>query len=118
MSPRAPSHPAPSHLEAPTRAWWDHVLASFDLDQHHLRLLELACTAWDRHEQARRVLARDGLTYQDRFGAPRTRPEVAIERDARLAFARLVRELALDAAGTPDSPRPPDVAGRYRGGSR
>ena len=46
------------------------------------------------------------MTYEDRFGAPRARPEVAIERDSRLAIARLVRELGLDVA-TPANSRPP-----------
>jgi hypothetical protein len=44
----------------------------------------------------RTILDDNGLTYQDRFDAPRARPEVAIERDNRLAFARLLRELDLD----------------------
>lgn len=116
MSPAKGRPTAPSHLAPTTRAWWDHVVAEFDLDEHHLRLLEMAAVAWDRHEQARAVLARDGLTYTDRFGAPRTRPEVAIERDSRIAFARLVRELALDGAGTPDAPRPPAVGNGSRYG--
>ena len=37
------------------------------------------------------------MVYLDRFGAPRTRPEVRIENDSRLAFARLVKALDLDA---------------------
>jgi hypothetical protein len=56
---------------------------------------------------AREVLDKDGLTYTDRFGAPRARPEVAIERDSRIAFARLVRELALDVEAPPEPSRPP-----------
>ena len=52
---------------------------------------------------------KDGLTYLDRFGVPRGAAEVAIERDSRLAFARLIRELDLDQAGDPD--RPPRIAG-------
>ena len=61
-----------------------------------MRLLTLASEAWDRGQQARKLLATHGLVYVDRFGAPRARPEVAIERDSRLAFARLLRELDLD----------------------
>jgi hypothetical protein len=53
-------------------------------------------------QAAREAIATHGITYQDRFGAPRVRPEVAIERDARLAFARLIRALRLDVeAGAP-----------------
>jgi hypothetical protein len=49
--------------------------------------------------------------YVDRFQQPRARPEISIERDSRIAFARLVRELALDLA-PPDEPgRPPRVGG-------
>jgi phage terminase small subunit len=76
------------------------------LDSHHVRLLTKACEAWDRSERAREALAKYGMTYEDRFGAPRSRPEVAIERDSRLAFARLVRELGLDVA-LPSDTRPP-----------
>ena len=91
----------PAHLRAATGAWWAEVVDRFELEGHHVRLLTLAGEAWDRAQQARAALDEHGLTYTDRFGAPRTRPEVAIERDSRIGFARLIRDLNLDAAETP-----------------
>lgn len=113
MTPSAPRPAAPkppTHLRAPTATWFTHVVAEFTLDEHHVRILTLAAEAWDRCCQAREVLDRDGLTYVDRFGSPRARPEIAIERDSRLAFVRCLRELALDGIDTPEAPRPPLVA--------
>jgi phage terminase small subunit len=101
---------APEHLQEPTREWFCRVVADYHLEPHHLRLLSLACEAWDRCTQARVALAEHGLTYTDRFKQPRARPEVAIERDSRIAFARLLRELALDIE-EPESPRPPNIRG-------
>jgi hypothetical protein len=49
-------------------------------------------------------LDREGLTYEQN-GKSRTWPEVAVERDSWLSFARLVRELCLDLA-PPEDTRP------------
>jgi P27 family predicted phage terminase small subunit len=95
----------PKHLRAATSAWWSEILAEFDLDSHHVRLLTKACESWDRSEQAREGLLKHGLTFEDRFGSPHERPEIAIERDSRLAFARLIREIGLDVS-TPTDTRP------------
>lgn len=92
----AVSKRAPSHLEAATAAWWRHVAGRFELEQHHERLLTAACEAWDQAQAARVELVSAGMFYEDRFGQPRAHPAVAVERDARIAFARLVRELDLD----------------------
>jgi phage terminase small subunit len=89
--------PPPAHLAPSTRAWFAQVLSERQMEPHQIKLLTLAGEAWDRGQQAREALAEHGLVFADRFGAPRPRPEVAIERDARLAFAKLVRELGLDA---------------------
>lgn len=86
----------PSHLSKPAATWWREVAAEFAADSHHQHLLTLACEALDRCRAARRAIDKNGLTYTDRFGAPRTRPEVAVERDSRLAFARLLTQLGLD----------------------
>jgi phage terminase small subunit len=100
--------PVPDHLSPATAAWYREVIAAYELEPHHEHLLRLACEALDRCEQARRLLAEHGLTYQDGDGMPKTRPEVAIERDSRLAYARLLRELDLDLGGPVNNElRPP-----------
>lgn len=97
---------APKHLARDTAAWWRATVAEYeDMEDHHVRLLTLCAEAWDRAEQARVLLAEHGITFVDRYGQPRARPEVNIERDARIAFARLLRELDLDGEPEPD-PRP------------
>ncbi len=100
---------SPPHLANETREWWVAVATEYQLESHHRRLLTLACESWDRGVQAREALAANGTTYTDRWGQPRARPEVAIERDARIGFARLVRELALDIEPPDDTGRPPRI---------
>lgn len=95
----------PGHLRAATRRWFASVVSDYDLDSHHVRLLTLAAEAWDRGQQAREVIDRDGMTFSDRFGQPKARPEIAIERDSRIGFARLIRELGLDVEPPPEAPR-------------
>lgn|SRR5690606_16453709 len=95
----------PGHLRAATRRWFSAVVSDYDLDPHHVRLLTLAAEAWDRGQQAREVIDRDGMTFSDRFGQPKARPEIAIERDSRIGFARLIRELGLDVEPPPEAPR-------------
>ena len=116
-APCAPASPPlkqdfpPPHLRPDTASWWKAVVAEFDLEHHHLRILRLACEAWDRGQEAREAVAEHGSVYVDRFGQPRARPEIAIERDARISFARLMRELALDVDGPDEAGRPPQIAG-------
>lgn len=100
---------APTHLSDDAAAWWSRVNQEYALEPHHIRLLTLACEAWDRGQGAREILDAEGLTYLDRFGAPKTRPEVAVERDSRTAFARLLRELDLDLDGPTEAPRAPAI---------
>jgi hypothetical protein len=57
------------------------------------------------------VIDREGIVVSGRFG-PRPHPAVGIEKDSRIAFARLMRELDLDGEPLPD-PRLPRRGGRY-----
>jgi hypothetical protein len=93
----------PRHLRAATKRWFADVCAGYE----HVKLLTAAAESWDRLQEAREAIAKFGLTFNDRFGNPRARPEVGIERDAKIAFARLVRELRLDVGPPDDATRPP-----------
>ena len=107
---------APSHLSDPTRVWWREVVETYALESHHLRLLQAACECWDRLQEARQILAREGLVIGGREGGVRPHPAVAIERDSRLAFARLIRELDLDTELPATGARPPALRSNRRGG--
>ena len=108
-------HKAPNHLRPATSRWWSTVLREFDLEDHHVRLLTLAATAWDRAEAARETILAEGAVFLDRFDQPKARPEVSIERDATITFARLLRELDLD-VDPPSAPgRPPALRSNNRG---
>lgn len=106
MAKKANSTPA--HLRPATKKWFETVVADYALEPHHIRLLTKCAESWDRSEQAREAVAVHGLTMLDRFGSARARPEIAIERDSRLAFVRLLRELDLDVS-TPAPSRPPSL---------
>jgi phage terminase small subunit len=100
---------APKHLRPATRHWWSQVVADYELQPHHERLLTLAAEAWDRIQQARELVEVEGLTPQN----GRTRklhPALALERDSMILFARMLRELNLD-IDTPAQPysRMPDL---------
>jgi P27 family predicted phage terminase small subunit len=112
VAPPVPPPPPPDHLSAEMKAWWLQVTTDFELDRHHLLLLEGACEAWDRAAQARAALVEHGLTFTGRDGQPKTRPEVNIERDARITFARYLRELDLDEP--PPQARPPGLHSNRR----
>lgn len=93
---------APAHLSRSARHFWRSVARSYVLESHHLALLTLACEAHDRATAARKLIDKEGIVTTDRFGQRITHPAVAVERDSRAAFARLVKQLDLDL--TPPGP--------------
>ena len=96
-----PNQPQPpDHLSPAMQEWWRQVTAEHDLDPHRQHLLRLACEAFDRCQQAREALTREGISVAGKYG-PRQHPAVAVERDAKSAFARLVRDLKLDPPPSP-----------------
>ena len=95
----------PLHLSSSSQQLWRLTIQRYELAEHHLRLLQLLCEAWDRAQAAREQIEREGLTLPGREGGMRPHPCVGIERDARLAVARLIRELDLDS----EPPRPKRV---------
>lgn len=106
MRKRGPN--PPEHLSDRCKKWWRAVMTDYDLEAHHEHLLRLAAEALDRAEQARSILAVEGICVAAGESV-KAHPAVAIERDARTAAARLIRELDLDAETAPATPRPPGL---------
>ena len=94
-SPQFPN--PPPHLSPEAKTWWTRLFEEYDLsDAGAQLLLESALGAFDRWQEARKLLAREGPIMRDRFGQRRTHPAVAIERDSKATMARALKELHLD----------------------
>jgi P27 family predicted phage terminase small subunit len=107
--------PPPPHLSPSSAAWWTSTVEAYVLQPHHLRLLQLACESWDRCQAAREQLDRDGLTIASEKGGIRPHPCIAVERDNKIAFARLLRELDLDTEPpVPERIAPPPLCSNNR----
>jgi P27 family predicted phage terminase small subunit len=103
----------PKHLSAESKRWYATITGDYALESHHLRLLQAACESWDRCQQARQQLADEGCTFTDRHGAIRPHPSINIERDSRIAFVRIIRELGLDIE-SPAEVKPPTIQANRR----
>ena len=48
------------NLELPTKKWINRLKKEYDFEEHHLRLLILCGEAWDRSQEARAILDKEG----------------------------------------------------------
>ncbi|MCB2184018.1 MAG: hypothetical protein KQH63_18485 [Desulfobulbaceae bacterium] len=97
---------AASHLQNEGKRFWRKVLNEFQLeDSHHLKILQVACECLDRITEARAEVEKEGAYIKDRFNQTKEHPGQKTERDNKILFARLIRELQLDIP--PEDPRPP-----------
>src|SRR5512135_3749362 len=104
---------APAHLSPATKRWWLDVVSTWTLDEHHLHLLTAAAGALDRAEEARQTLLKEGSYFTNRHGERRPHPALQCERDSKILFSRLIRELDLDGEAAPLAARPPSLL-RYK----
>lgn len=89
----APPDP-PKHLHSTGAHFWSEFCCEWELEsEDDLELLRLGCEALDRAAQARRLLRDNGLTWIDRLGNLRERPEVRIELRSRTSAAAIVKQL-------------------------
>ena len=79
--------------------WFDRVQFRQRLPigrQHGVTILEQAMRSFDRAEAARKALDTSGTTFMDRFGQPRSHPDVVVERDHRAAMLAALGRLNID----------------------
>jgi len=86
----------PAHLSAEAKRLWASLQADFTLEDAAGRLLlQSALEAYDRLQEARRTLAKEGAIVRDRWGQPKPHPAVGVERDARTQMHGALRLLKL-----------------------
>jgi hypothetical protein len=100
----------PKHLKPETKIWIKKILNTYELESHHVKILIQAGEQWDRNTEARERIAKEGAYFTDFRGQPRSHPALADERNGRVVFARLLRELNLSEG--PGETRPPGL--RYK----
>ncbi len=96
---------APRGLSEESKGFWRAVVAEYNLEAHHLSILERACEQLDRLRQAQAAIEEHGVLIEGRFGLKQN-PAIAMARDATTLHLRSLRELGLDLE-SPASPRPP-----------
>jgi P27 family predicted phage terminase small subunit len=110
------THRPPKHLSKASKVWFKKVVATWTLDDHHVKLLVSACEALDRAEEARQTLEKDGTYFRNHKGDIVRHPAFAVEHNSRIVFARLLRELDLDVEAPAEASRPPQLRS-IRGGN-
>jgi hypothetical protein len=51
-----PGESPPAHLSDEMQSWYRQIAGDYELQSHYYRLLQAACEAWDRMQEARRIL--------------------------------------------------------------
>ena len=99
---------APGHLSKEARRIWKEILSEYDInDAAGLRILRVACEAFDRAQAARGTIDRDGMTTVDKFGQVKSHPLLPVERDSRAAFLAGLKHLNLSLEPLRDRPGRP-----------
>jgi P27 family predicted phage terminase small subunit len=88
----------PKHLKTQAKALWESVVEDFEIEGPALTVLQACCEAFQRMQEARGAIDRDGALVKNRFGELRPHPALNVERDARAGFLRAWRTLNLETA--------------------
>lgn len=86
----------PKHLSAEAQKGWMSVADQYELTSMQLQILTHAWEAFDRKNEARSILDRDGVEHVDRFGITHEHPLCAYELKCRQQFADFYKKLNLD----------------------
>ena len=87
----------PVDLTGDAKKIWKQIFAEIEVDTPAVLLLNLMMASWDRWQQARAAITKDGCTVTGRFGV-KASPWMAIERDSAATVTRCWRLLGFDQA--------------------
>jgi phage terminase small subunit len=99
----------PKGLSRAAKQLWQSLRDEYDIkDCAGLTLLTDACRFFQRREEAREIIAKEGQTIQNRFNETVVHPSVRVERDAAASMVRSLKALNLDIEPLKNGPgRPP-----------
>ncbi len=93
----------PRHLSKETRAVWRRLNGEYELGDDAQLILRAALESWDRAQEARRLVSRQGLMTPE----GRRHPGCDVEKQAYSLFLRAMRQLGLDIVEPGPPGRPP-----------
>jgi phage terminase small subunit len=100
----------PPHLSDAAKSSWSQIVRDYMMhdDCVGLALLATALTAWDRSEEARRRIKREGLQVRDRFGKYKPHPLLPVEARFMAEYRQTIKQLHFDVEPIrPNAGRPP-----------
>jgi phage terminase small subunit len=105
-----------SHLSQEGKKIFRAIVGEYQIDDvAGLRVLRVACEAFDRAQAAREAIDADGMTVLDKAGQRKPHPLISCERDARNGFLAGLKALSLDLNPLRDGPgRPPGTKNKRR----
>ena len=86
---------APAHLSERSRLLWQKIVPLYVTPARHT-LVQTAFEQLDRVDQARELIAKDGLVLAGKGAIPHVHPAARIEKDAVAAVTRLFTVLGVD----------------------
>jgi P27 family predicted phage terminase small subunit len=88
---------APAHLSKAARTWWKQLTDMYEFESpDSVMTLECVMECFDRATAAREMVQKEGVVIRDRFGQLKQHPGTIVERDAKMAMLRALRQLGLD----------------------
>lgn len=96
--PRSKAVKAPERWSESTLKLREHILKQYQFDSIGAEILANLLDSHERMDQARAILAVEGLTVHDRFGQVRAHPCFEMESVSRAAVLKHARSLGLDMA--------------------
>lgn len=99
---------APPHLSTESKKLWRDIAQAYsDFDEYGYLILRTGLEAFDRLQDARRRIDKEGLCYKTKSGYKREHPMLKIEKQARDGFLSAMRLLGLNIELPGDIGRPP-----------
>jgi P27 family predicted phage terminase small subunit len=87
----------PEHLREHGAALWRDITRQYGIgDAAGLALVTMACSAFDRLQEAQAAIDKHGAVVMDHRGTLKRNPACALERDAHSMMLSALRQLHLD----------------------